>query len=134
MGQGSTCNGGDSMAKLWLVEDDKNLANLTKIALGKKGHEVEIFSEGLKAVEVAQKRKPDLILMDVMMPDISGGEVLKLLRKDPDLRDIPVIFLTALISSSERNVGISIDGINFQTLGKPYDMKQLLESVENSLG
>ena len=122
------------MAKIWLVEDDVNLAHLTKISLVKKGHEVIVFNDAVKAVEETKKRKPDLILMDVMLPGLSGPEAVKLLRKDPNSRDIPVIFLTALLSSGEKDLGISVDGINYKSLGKPYDIKQMFELVESTLG
>ena len=125
------------MAKIWVVDDDLNLANLTKVALVKKGHEVMIFHEALKAIEEAKKRKPDLILMDIMLPGVSGAEAVKELRKDPNLAEMPVIFLTGLIGNEEEGVenkGINIDGVNYKTLGKPYEIKQLLELVGNVVG
>lgn len=120
------------MAKIWLVDDDRNLANLTKLALVKKGYEVVIFHEARKAIEEAKKVRPDLILMDIMLPEVSGGEAVKELRKDPVLRNIPVIFLTGLISSEEgdlEEIGITIEGVNYKTLGKPYELEQLLKMV-----
>jgi len=120
------------MARIYLVEDDRNLANLTKVALVKKGYEVVVFHEALKAIEEIKKRKPDLILMDVMMPGVSGAEAVKELRKDTNLAKIPVIFLTGLIGGEEEDVehkGINIDGINYKTLGKPYEIDQLLKMV-----
>ena len=85
------------MARIWLVEDDRNLANLTKLALAQKGYEVVIFHEALKAIEEAKKRGPDLILMDIMLPGVSGAEAVKELKKDLNLTKTPVIFLTGLI-------------------------------------
>ncbi len=119
------------MAKIWLVDDDKNLANLTRIALVKKGYEVVIFHEALKAIEEAKKQKPDLILMDIMLPGISGGDAVQELRKNPALKNIPVIFLTGLVSSEEdiEKTGINIDGVIYKTLGKPYEIEQLLQMV-----
>ena len=121
------------MTKICLVDDDMDLTNLTKIALVKKGYEVTIFNDSRKAIEEIRKRKPDLILMDIMMPKMSGAEAVRELKKDPDIKDIPVIFLTALISEREADVeesGISIDGINYKTLGKPYEMDELLKLIE----
>lgn len=120
------------MARIWLVDDDQNLANLTRIALVQKGYEVVIFHEARKAIEEAKKQKPDLILMDIMLPEISGAEAVRELRKDPNLAKIPVIFLTGLIGKEEENVeykGINIDGTNYKTLGKPYGIEQLLKLV-----
>lgn len=122
------------MKKICLVDDDNNLANLTKIALVKKGYEVTVFNDTRKAIEGIRKRKPDLILMDIMLPKMSGAEAVRELRKDPELKNIPVIFLTALISMKEEDVeesGISIDGFNYKTLGKPYEIEELLKLIES---
>lgn len=124
------------MAKIWIVEDDRNLANLTKIALVKNGYDVAVFHEAIKSIEEAKKQKPDLILMDIMLPELSGAEAVKALRKDPNSKDIQVIFLTGLISSGEdalEETGITVDGINYKTLGKPYEIEQLLKLVESAL-
>ena len=121
------------MAKIMLVDDDVNLANLTKIALVKKGYTVTVFHEAIKATEGARKQNPDLILMDIMLPDQSGAETVKIFRKDPHLKDIPVIFLTALLSSAESELGLTIEGVNYKSLGKPYAIKRLLELVETTL-
>ena len=120
------------MARIFLVDDDRNLANLTKIALSKKGYEVIVFHEAIKAIEETKKIRPDLILMDIMLPGVGGGEAVKELKKDPNLKNIPVIFLTGLISCGEDDVektGITIDGINYKVLGKPYEIEQLLKMV-----
>lgn len=120
------------MAMIFLVEDDLHLAKLTSVALVAKGYEVLIFHEALKAIEEAKQRKPDLILMDVMLPEVSGPEAVMELRKHVDLAQIPVIFLTGLIGSEEEDVeheGINIDGIKYTTLGKPYEIQQLLALV-----
>ena len=124
------------MIRIFVVDDDQNLANLTKVALTKKGYEVMTFYEARKAIEEAKKQKPDLILMDIMLPGVSGAEAVKELRKDIHLAQIPVIFLTGLIGDSEEDVeskGINIDGTSYKTLGKPYEINQLLELVENVL-
>jgi len=120
------------MAMIFLVEDDMNLAKLTRVALTAKGHEVFVFHEALKVIQEAKQRKPDLILMDVMLPEVSGPEAVRELRKHANLANTPVIFLTGLIGSQEEDVeheGINIDGIKYKTLGKPYDIQQLLELV-----
>lgn len=123
------------MAKILVVDDDRHLASLTKIALVKKRYEVVLINESLHFMEAVKKHEPDLILMDIMMPELSGGELVKLLRTDPDLKDIPVIFLTGLISGEE-NIeaeGINIEGSNYRSLGKPYEIDHLLKTVENVL-
>jgi DNA-binding response OmpR family regulator len=124
--------GGD-MAIIWLVEDDVGLAKLTKIALVKKGYNVTVFHEANNIVEEAEKQKPDLILMDVMLPGLSGGEAVQALRKNPKFSDIPVIFMTALLSKEESELGLTIDNVNYKTLGKPFEIKHVLEMVESYL-
>lgn len=123
------------MTKILIVDDDRNLANLTKIALVTKGFEVSVVHESLRVIEELKKQKPDLILMDIMMPKLSGGELVKLLRKDINLKDIPVIFLTGLISGEEdiEMEGINIEGSKYQSLGKPYEIDRLLKMMERTL-
>ena len=120
------------MARILLVDDDQSLAQLTKTALIKKGYEVTVARDARRAIEEAKRQKPDLILMDIMLPQVSGGEAVKELRKNPGLTNIPVVFLTALVSSEEKDIekiGISVDGIKYKSLGKPYEIDQLLKLV-----
>ncbi len=123
------------MTKILIVDDDRNLTNLTKIALVTKGFDVTVVHESLRVMEELKKQKPDLILMDIMMPKLSGGELVKLLRNDPDLKNISVIFLTGLISGEEdiEMEGINIEGSKYQSLGKPYEIGRLLKVMEKTL-
>jgi DNA-binding response OmpR family regulator len=126
-----------SMARIMLVDDDRDLADLTKIALVKKGHKVEVFNSSNNIIEEVRKIRPDLILMDIMFPGVGGEDVVKELRKDQSLKNVPVIFLTGLISSEEDDVEkteITIDGINYKAIGKPYDIDRLLAVVESIEG
>ena len=119
------------MARILLVDDDQSLAQLTRTSLVKSGYEVTVVRDALKAIESVKRQKPDLILMDIMLPQVSGGEAVRELKKDPNLKDIPVVFLTALVSPEEdlEKTGITVDGINYKTLGKPYEIDQLLKLV-----
>jgi DNA-binding response OmpR family regulator len=122
------------MAKILLVEDDRNLGNLTKTTLLKKGYEVMLFHDARKAIDAMAQQRPDLILMDIMLPEFSGAQAVKELQKHPDLSNIPVIFLTGLISNTEQDVekmGINIEGVKYKTLGKPYEIKELLKVVDS---
>jgi len=122
------------MKKILLVDDDFHLAKLTKMALTKSGYEVVVLNEGVNILEDARKYKPDLILMDFMLPQISGGDAVKLLRSDADLIKIPVIFLTALISEDDEQLaGVNVDGTNYPSLGKPYEIDHLLMIVKDNL-
>ena len=124
------------MAKILIIDDDRDLAELTKTTLIKKGYQASVLHSAVNIIEEIKTRKPDLILMDIMMPGISGAEAVKNMKKDPDLKNIPVIFLTGLISSAEEDLeksGIKIDGMAYKTLGKPYEIDQLLELVRGTL-
>ena len=124
------------MAKILLIDDDRDLSNLTKMALAKKGHRVFVSHEANTAMEEAIKQNPELILMDIMLPGMNGAEIVKKMKMDPNLKDVPVVFLTALVSNNEFNLeesGIIVDGLNYKTLGKPYEIDELLELVENIL-
>ena len=121
--------------KILLIDDDKDLCQLTKIALLKNGYEVAAFHGAEEGINDARKSKPNLILMDVMLPGLSGAEAVRILQSDSSLRNVPVIFLTALVTGEETkfmNVGLNISGLNYRTLGKPYNIDKLLEVVKNN--
>lgn len=126
----------DGMAKILIIDDDKDLAQLTKTALMTKGYQASILHSAVNIIEEIKARNPDLILMDIVMPGISGPEAVRNLKADGHLKDIPVVFLTGLISSGEENVeetGVNIDGRIYQTLGKPYEIDALLGLVKKLL-
>ena len=124
------------MAKIFLVDDDRNLAHLTRTALVKNGHDVAVFHDAKAVMETLKHQKPDLILMDVMMPGLSGGEAVKKIKEDADLKDVPVVFLTALVPGEKGGVndtGINVDGRTYRTFGKPYEIQELLKLVKDIL-
>ncbi len=123
------------MRKILVVDDDRDLASLTQMGLVRKGYKVVTVNDGLRVMDEVKKHKPDLILMDIMMPKTNGAEIVKLMRKDPALSRIPVIFLTGLISEDEdlQTAGITIHGESFQSLGKPYEFNHLFQMVEFGL-
>ncbi len=118
--------------KITLIDDDKDLCHLTKIALSKHGYEVSTAHDAATGIKFVQDSKPNLILMDVMLPGSSGAEAVKILKSDPQLNHVPVVFLTALITGEESNfgkMGLNVDGVHYPTLGKPYEIEQLLDVV-----
>ena len=125
------------MARIILIDDDEDLPELTKSILVNEGHQVLIFHEAEPAIVEIKKHKPDLILMDVMLPGINGAEAIQEIRKDPKLRNIPVIFLTGLVSAQDKDsmdIGINVSGLKYKVLAKPYEGKELLELVKRMLG
>lgn len=93
------------MPKTLLVADDNDdLRSLLGYQLQQQGFRVLVASDGLQVVEKAKKEKPDLILLDILMPGIDGTETASILKSDPSTSRIPIIFLTALIQGSEPSV------------------------------
>src|ERR1035438_9584124 len=85
---------GDGMKKILLIEDDTDLFSLLKYNLEKEGFSLSGQNTGKGAIELCRQQRPDLILLDIMLPDSDGLDICKGIRKDPDLAGIPVIFLT----------------------------------------
>lgn len=119
--------------KILLIDDSPDLRHLTKTALAKNGYAVAACRSAEEGIRHARQERPNLILMDVMMPGIGGAAAAMTLKADPQLKDIPVVFMTALITGREKDsegIGVTIDGLNYQTLGKPYEIERLLEVVK----
>lgn len=88
--------------RILIVDDDPQFGNLAKLNLSMRDvFEVEVQSDSGKAIDTAREFKPDLILLDVVMPGLDGGDVQALLRKDPHLADVPVLIVSALVSQED---------------------------------
>lgn len=93
------------MSKIMLVEDDNSLREIYSIRLTAEGYTIVSASDGEEALAVAVRERPDLIISDVMMPKISGFDMLDILRSTPETRNIKVIMMTALSSEDQRQRG-----------------------------
>src|SRR5687768_9474170 len=93
------------MAKIMLVEDDSNLREIYGARLEAEGYEIVSVSDGEEALAAAIREKPDLIISDIMMPKISGFEMLDILRSTPETKDVKVIVMTALSQDEDRKRG-----------------------------
>ncbi len=109
-----------------VVDDEKDIVDLLKYNLEKEGYAVLTASNGRKALEQAGK-KPDLILLDIMMPEMSGYEVVKELKRDKKTESIPVVFLTAKGSETDEIVGLEIGADDYIT--KPISVGKILARV-----
>jgi len=89
------------MAKILIAEDERDIRDLVAFTLRFAGHEVFTATNGEEALEMAPKVTPDLILMDVRMPRMTGYEACKAMKGNPDLKDIPVVFLSAKVQENE---------------------------------
>ena len=120
--------------KILMVDDEVVLTKMVKMNLERTGnYQVRTENEGSKALQAAREFKPDLILMDVMMPDMSGDEAIAEIREDENLASIPYIFMTAIVSKAEtEDMGSNIGGNEF--LAKPVKAEELIAKIESVLG
>lgn len=120
--------------KILLVDDEVVLTRMIKLNLERTGHyDVFTVNEGPKALAAVRKFQPDMIFMDVMMPDMSGDEVIAEIREDEKLASIPYVFMTAIVTKDETEaMGNMIGGNEF--LAKPVKTEELIEVIERTLG
>ena len=119
------------MAKILIAEDERDIRDLVGFTLRFAGHEVFAASNGEEAVEMAPKVNPDLILMDVRMPRMTGYEACKAMKADPNLKDIPVVFLSAKGQENEIQQGLEAGAEKY--LLKPFAPDQLTAQVKEIL-
>jgi len=112
------------MAKTLVVEDDRNLLDTLRYNLRKEGHDVVTAVDGAEALAVARRDKPDLIILDIMLPKLSGFEVCRILRKE---MTTPILMLTAKDEEIDKVVGLEIGADDYMT--KPFSMRELLARV-----
>jgi len=114
--------------KILVVEDDPNLLTTLKYNLEKDGYDVTTAIDGAKAVETAQRERPDLVILDVMLPKMNGFEVCRILRKE---MIVPILMLTAKTEETDKVVGLEIGADDYMT--KPFSMRELLARVRAML-
>lgn len=119
------------MAKILLAEDTPQVARLVVYKLTQKGHEVRVATDGLQAIQEALAYRPDLCILDVMMPGVDGYQVLYQLRADPNLASVPVILLTTLGDEGHVIRGLQAGANDYVT--KPFSPSVLLARVERLL-
>ncbi len=119
--------------KILLIDDDPDMCALTAKVLKTSGHDVAAFVQSAPGIAYAKANALNLILMDIMLPGLSGPEIVQSFQQDAVLKTVPVVFLTGLVTGSEKNLqneGISVGAIKYPTLGKPYEIDQLLLTVK----
>ena len=121
------------MAKILLVEDDQSLREIYGIRLTAEGYEIVPAGDGEEALAMAVKEKPDLIISDVMMPKISGFDMLDILRSTPETKDIKVIMMTALSSEDQRERGESLGADRFLVKSQ-VGIEDVVNAVHEVLG
>ena len=116
------------MRKILLIEDDADLFSLLRYNLEKEGFSMSGLQTGRGAIELCRQTKPDLFLLDIMLPDSDGLDVCKGIRKDPDLAATPIIFLTARASETDRIVGLEIGANDYVV--KPFFVRELVARIK----
>ena len=117
--------------KILCIDDDLLLLGLFTEALERQNFQVVTAADGPSGLEKAKKERPDLVLLDVMMPGMDGFEVCRRMRADPDLKDIPVIIATAM-EDPKLNIKGFQAGANLATR-KPFDPKKLVDTIKTAL-
>jgi CheY-like chemotaxis protein len=119
-------------ACLLIIDNSRDFTHAAKVALEKTGrYSVSEENDASRAHQTAQDLKPDLILLDIAMPETDGGEVAAWIQSDPALHRIPIVFLTALVTAAEGRSGLRIQGHSF--LAKPISLHDLIEGIEENL-
>ncbi|MBV6395441.1 MAG: Transcriptional regulatory protein WalR [Anaerolineales bacterium] len=116
------------MAKILIAEDERDIRDLVAFTLRFAGHEVVAASNGEEAVQMAPQADPDLILMDVRMPRMTGYEACRAIKSNPKLKNIPVVFLSAKGQESEIQTGLEVGAEEY--LLKPFAPDQLTDRVK----
>jgi DNA-binding response OmpR family regulator len=116
------------MKKILLIEDDADLFALLKYNLEKEGFQMVGAQTGKGAVELCRRERPDLIILDIMLPDSDGLDICKGIRARPELAHIPVIFLTARASETDRIVGLELGASDY--IVKPFFVRELIARIK----
>jgi CheY-like chemotaxis protein len=118
--------------RILVVDDEASITRTMKVNLERTGaYTVGTENQATHALAAAREFKPDLILLDVMMPDEDGGEVAAQIQADPDLQHVPIVFLTAIVSKEETR-GESLDSGGQTFIAKPVDLRSLIQCIEEN--
>ncbi|MEM7332144.1 MAG: response regulator [Chloroflexota bacterium] len=119
----------EELKKVVCVEDELEMIELVKLILGRNHYDVTGAVGGHEGLIKIQEIKPDLVLLDLMMPEMDGWEVYQKMKASEEMRDIPVIVVTAKAQSIDRVLGLHIARVN-DYITKPFGPQELLDSVE----
>ena len=119
------------MARIVVADDDVDIRELVEFKLSTLGHDIVAVADGAAAIEACQAQRPDLAVLDVMMPGMSGLEAVRVIRSDPGLADLPVILLTARAQETDVETGFESGADDYIT--KPFSPRELASRVENLL-
>jgi DNA-binding response OmpR family regulator len=119
--------------RILCIEDEAEMIDLIRLILGRHGFDVKGAADGREGLELVCKEKPDLVLLDLMMPDMDGWEVYQQMKADETTRNIPVIVVTAKAQSIDKVLGLHIAKVD-DYIAKPFSPQELLASIDTVLG
>ena len=119
------------MHRILIVDDEPNIVLALELLMKKEGYEVHTVDDGERAVQAAKELRPDLILLDIMMPKMDGYEVCQRIRSDVLLKDVSIIMLTAKGREVEREKGLALGADHYIT--KPFSTRQVVMKVKEIL-
>lgn len=120
------------MKRILIVDDEPDVLKILGKRLEKTGYEIIEARNGKEAIEKAKKERPDLVLLDLMMPDLDGGEVAQILSEDETTKNIPIIYLTCLYTKREERKEGHFVGQNI-LVAKPYNTEELLKIIQEAI-
>ena len=118
--------------RILCIEDEPEMIDLIRLILGRRGFEVSGANGGMAGIKAVRSELPDLVLLDLMMPDMDGWEVYQQMKADEATRHIPVIVVTAKAQSIDKVLGLHIAKVD-DYIAKPFSPQELLTSVEKAL-
>jgi len=122
----------ENLKRVVYIEDEQEMVDLVRLILSRKGYEVLGANGGRKGLQLVIDQRPDLVLLDLMMPDMDGWEVYQQMKANDKTRQIPVIVITAKAQSIDKVLGLHIAKVD-DYISKPFSPQDLLDSVEKVL-
>lgn len=126
-----------SERKVLVVDDEEELLEIVNKALTVEGYDVTSVTTAEDAVNKAREIVPNLILMDIVLPDMEGSEAVRILMDDPLTRNIPVIFLSGIVTRDQKDIAatnVQVGGKSYKALSKPFSLQELMIEVRKAIG
>jgi len=120
-----------ALKKILAVDDEERILGLIAEILLSNGYEVVTAKSGGGAIRKTKKYRPDLIIMDILMPDLDGAETVKILQENPATRNIPILFISGILIREEGalETNYKVGGVSYTALAKPFNTHELLTAV-----